>query len=124
MLLSGPQVDPGFDGVLVVRVTNLSPRRVTLPFEAPFLTVQFFLLNQPVGHPYTGSRQGQMGLQTKDMEELVHPDSPTIGGMVRSLATLAHDVGDLKTSVKWMGYAIPIIVALGIAVIGIIVGVK
>jgi dCTP deaminase len=124
MLLSGPQVDPGFDGVLVVRVTNLSPRRVTLPYEAPFLTAQFFKLNQPVGAPYVGSRQGQTGLQAKDVEELINPETPTIGGMVRSLASLARDVGDLKTSVKWMGFAIPIIVALGITVIGIIVALK
>jgi hypothetical protein len=41
--------------------------------------------------------------------------------MVRSFATLASDVSDLKTSVKWMAYAILIIVGLGITIIGIIV---
>jgi hypothetical protein len=44
--------------------------------------------------------------------------------MVRSLSALARDVSDLKTSVKWMGWAIPIIVGLGITVIGIIVALK
>lgn len=124
MLLSGPQIDPGFDGILIVRVTNLSPNRITLTYEAPFLTGQFFKLAQPVGRPYAGSRHGQTGIASKDIRELSNPDSPTIGGMVKSLATLAHDVGDLKTSVKWMGIAIPVIVGLGIAIIGIIVGIK
>lgn len=123
VLLSGPQIDPGFGGMLVVRVTNLSPSRVTLPFEAPFLTVQFFRLSHPVEKPYAGSRQGQTGLSPDDIRELSDPDSPTIGGMVRSLAALAADVSDLKTSVKWMAWAIPIIVALGIAVIGVVVSV-
>jgi deoxycytidine triphosphate deaminase len=124
VLLSGPQIDPGFDGVLVIRVTNLAPKRITLPHQAKFLTVQFFKLNHPVSHPYDGPRQGQTGLGTDDLRELAHPDSPTLGGMVRSLSALARDVSDLKTSVKWMGWAIPIIVGLGITVIGIIVALK
>jgi dCTP deaminase len=123
-LLSGPQIDPGFDGVLVVRVTNLSPNRVTLMYETPFLTAQFFKLNRPVERPYRGKRQGQVGITETDVEALINSESQTIGGMVRSLANLARDVGELKTSVKWMGFAIPIIVGLGIAVIGIIVSLQ
>lgn len=106
VLLSGPQIDPGFDGVLVVRVTNLAPRRVTLAYEAAFLTVQFFKLNAPVANPYQGSRQGQTGLAPKDMESVVSADSPTLGGMVRSLATLAADVGALKTSVRALTWVV------------------
>ncbi len=124
VLLSGPQIDPGFSGVLVVRVTNLSPRRVTLPYEAPFLTVQFFRLSSPVQRPYSGSRQGQTGLGDKDLEELTHPDAPTLGGMVRALAALAQDVNSLKTSVRWMAWVIPIIVTIGMTIVAIVVSVK
>src|SRR2546425_11737845 len=84
-LLSGPQIDPGFNGVLIVRLTNLAPRRITLAYEAPFLTAQFFKLAREVERPYSGSRQGQTGLGPKDIEALTNPDSPTLGGMVRSL---------------------------------------
>lgn len=124
VLLSGPQIDPGFHGVLIVRVTNLAPRRITLTFEAPFLTVQFFRLAHAVEKPYTGSRQGQTGLGQTDIEELTHPDSPTLGGMVKSLTALASDVGDLKTAVKWMAWAVPVIVAIGMTVVGLVVGLK
>lgn len=124
VLLSGPQIDPGFDGVLVVRVTNLAPRRITLAYETPFLTTQFFKLSRPVEKPYSGSRQGQTGLGSVDVEELSNPESPTLGGMVKSLATLAADVSELKVSVKWMAWAIPIIVAIGMTVVGVIVGLK
>ncbi len=123
-LLSGPQVDPGFDGVLVVRVINLAPRRITLTYGNPFLTVQFFKLAIPVEKPYSGSRQSQTGLQSADIEELSNPDSPTLGGMVKSLATLASDVGELKTSVKWMGWAIPVIVLVGMTVVGLVAVLK
>ncbi len=131
ILLSGPQVDPGFNGVLVVRVTNLSPRRVTLAYEAPFLTIQFFMLNHPVSKPYAGSRQGQTGLGASDVEELTHPDSPTLGGMVKSLTALATDVGDLNTTVarlegsmSRLSWVIPLLVGFGIAVTAIIVALK
>lgn len=135
-LLSGPQVDPGFDGVLIVRVTNLAPRRITLAYEAPFLTCQFFKLAAPVLHPYAGSRQGQSGLSARDIEELSSSDSPTLGGMVKSLSALAEDVGELtgavselrgavsemKGTVKVMSYAMGIgftILSLIIAIAGV-----
>lgn len=131
VLLSGPQVDPGFHGVLIVRVTNLSPRRVTLMYEAPFLTVQFFRLARPVANPYNGSRQGQTGLGSGDIEELPHPDSPTLGGMVKSLSVLASDVGELNMSVarlegsmSRLSWVIPLLVAFGIGVTAIIIAFK
>jgi dCTP deaminase len=131
VLLSGPQIDPGFHGVLIVRVTNLSPRRVTLMHEAPFLTVQFFRLTRPVTNPYAGSRQGQTGLGVGDIEELTHPDSPTLGGMVKSLAVLATDVGDLNASVarlegsmSRLSWVIPLLVGFGIAVTAVIIAFK
>ncbi len=131
VLLSGPQVDPGFRGVLIVRVTNLSPRRVTLTHEAPFLTAQFFRLTRPVSKPYAGTRQGQTGLGAADIEELTHPDSPTLGGMVKSLSALAEDVSGLNTSVarlegnmSRLSWVIPMLVAFGIAITAIIVAVK
>lgn len=116
-LLSGPQIDPGFDGKLVVRMTNLSPNRVTLAYEAPFLTAQFFKLSRPVEHPYAGPRQGQTGLRPEDLDDLMTSDNMTLGGVVKSLASLARDVSELKTSVRWMARALPAIVAFGIAAI-------
>ncbi len=131
VLLSGPQIDPGFHGVLIVRVTNLAPRRVTLTYEAPFLSVQFFKLTHAVAKPYAGARQGQTGLGADDIEELTHPDSPTLGGMVKSLTALAADVGDLNTSVarlegsmSRLSWVIPVLVAFGIGVTAIITALK
>ncbi len=131
VLLSGPQVDPGFRGVLVVRVVNLAPRRVTLPYEAPFLTVQFFRLDHPVARPYAGSRQGQTGLGPADLEELTNPDSPTMGGMLRSLRSLAEDVNGLTASVarlegsmSRLAWVVPALVAFGISITSVLVALK
>jgi dCTP deaminase len=127
VLLSGPQIDPGFNGVLVVRVTNLAPQRITLAYETPFLTAQFFKFNSPVDQPYSGSRQGQTGLHPRDVEALSSPDSPTLGGMVKSLTALARDVSKLQTSVRWMAWAVGIgigIMSLALTVVGLIAALK
>lgn len=102
----------------------MAPRRITLPYQAPSLTTQFFKLNQPVASPYRGSRQGQTGIQPRDIEQLSTSEAPTIGGMVNSLARLAEDVSALKTSVTWMAWAVPLVVSIGMAVVGFVVAVK
>ena len=84
------------------------------------LTAQFFKLSHPVRRPYQGSRQGQTGLGPKDIEELTNPDSPTLGGMVKSLSSLARDVGDLKTAIKWMTWAIGVSISfMALALTGV-----
>ncbi len=124
MLLSGPQIDPGFEGRLIVRVTNLAPRRVTLGYEGAFLTTQYLKLAAPVERPYQGSRQGQTGLSAKDIEATADPESPTLGGMVKSLQTLARDVSSLQASVRAMAWVVGIGLPLVVAVVGTIVGLR
>ncbi len=43
---------------------------------------------------------------------------------MKTLGSLAADVRELRTSVKWLAWAIPIIVAIGMAVVGIVVAVR
>jgi hypothetical protein len=123
-ILSGPQVDPGFTGVLVVRLVNLAPVRVTLPYEAPFLTIQFFRLAHDVEAPYQGARQSQGGIAATDIQELSQTEGMTLGGVIKTLGTLAKDVGELKGSIKGLAIWVPVIVTLGIAIIAIIVAIK
>lgn len=124
LMLSGPQIDPGFRGGLVVRLVNLAPSPVVLKYQDPFLTVQFFRLNEPVANPYSGPRQDQSGISAQDMQDLTQTEGLTLGGVVKTLSSLAADVKDLRTSVRWLAWAIPIIVAIGMTVIGIVVSAK
>lgn len=124
LMLSGPQVDPGFEGVLVVRVVNLAPNAVALPYKAPFLTAQFFRLSGPVENPYAGARQGQEGIGPTDIQELAQTEGITLGGVIKTLQALAADVSELRGSMKLLAWAVPTIVLVGMAVVAIIVGVK
>jgi dCTP deaminase len=124
LLLSGPQIDPGFRGIIVVRVVNLSPKPVALPYEEPFLTVQFFRLSEPVSGAYSGPRQDQPGITGRDIQELVETEGLTLGQVIKTLSTLAKDVSELRGSVSKLSWLVPLVVAVGIAAVSIIVALK
>lgn len=124
LLLSGPQIDPGFRGVLVMRVVNLAPKRIALPYEAPFLTAQFFRLAEPVAKRYEGARQDQTGINARDIQELTQTEGLTLGEMLKTLSSLALDVSELRGSVSKLAWFLPGIVIFGITVIAIIVAIK
>jgi len=124
LMLSGPQIDPGFRGALVVRVINLAPKPIALPYEAPFLTLQFFRLSTPVSKPYSGPQQGQSGIGSRDIQELVEAEGLTLGQMMKTLSALAKDVSELRGSVSKLTWFLPLIVAVGMAVITIVVSLK
>jgi hypothetical protein len=123
-MLSGPQIDPGFRGILVVRMINLAPKPLALPYEAPFLTVQFFRLTNPVQKPYSGPQQGQTGITARDIQELVETEGLTLGQVIRTLGALATDVARLRGSVDRLSWLVPLIVGLGMAVVAIVAVIK
>jgi dCTP deaminase len=124
LMLSGPQIDPGFRGILVVRMINLAPKPLALPYEAPFLTVQFFRLTNPVQKPYSGPQQGQTGITARDIQELVETEGLTLGQVIRTLGALATDVARLRGSVDRLSWLVPLIVGLGMAVVAIVAVIK
>jgi dCTP deaminase len=123
-ILAGPQIDPGFNGYLVVGLTNLSPRDITIPYKEEFCTVEFYEFTEPVSNPYDGEYQGQTGIMGKDLELLVDSQGMTFGEVIKSLGTLSASVGDLSRWVKFLAWAIPTIVVVGLTVIGVIVFLK
>jgi hypothetical protein len=71
------------------------------------------------------------GINARDIQELTQTEGLTLGEMMKTLNTLAVNVSDLRLSVgKLEGsvgkltWVIPLIIALGIAIISIIVGLK
>jgi len=124
LMLSGPQIDPGFIGILVVRLVNLAPKPIALPYEAPFLTLQFFRLAHDVEKPYSGPQQGQGGISARDIQELVDTEGLTLGQVMKTLSALAKDVAEVRGSITRLAWSIPAIILFGIAVIGVIVALK
>ena len=121
-MLAGPQIDPGFDGHLVVGLTNLSPRDIIIPYREQFCTVEFYRFAEDVSHPYEGEYQGQAGISGRDLEALVEFQGMTFGEVIRELGSLSANVNDLSRSVKFLTWVVPAIFTIGIAVIAVLVG--
>lgn len=68
ILLSGPQIDPGFDGVLTVTLFNAGTSEVILSYMEKFATVEFFLLQTPASKRYTGPYQRQTKITSEEIE--------------------------------------------------------
>jgi dCTP deaminase len=131
LMLSGPQIDPTFDGVLKVRLVNLAPKPIALTYEAPFLTIQFFRLSSPVNKEYCGPSQGQEKITSSDIQELIGMKGMTLGEVMKSLSALAQQVATLGTNVAklegtvskfglFMGLYIGLM-TLAVTVVGILV---
>ncbi|MBA7478865.1 dCTP deaminase, dUMP-forming [subsurface metagenome] len=123
-ILSGPQIDPGFKGVLVVGLSNLSPRDITIPYKERFCTLEFYKLAEPASEPYHGEYQGQTGISPQDLENLVEAQGMTFGQVIKLLGELSLNVKSLSDSVTFLKWIIPIavaVLAIGITVVGILV---
>ncbi len=124
LMLSGPQIDPGFQGILTVRVINLAPKPIALPYEEAFLTIQFFRLSHAVTKTYAGIRQKQAGISARDIQELVETEGLTLGQVMKTLGALAKDVSELRGGIARLTWLVPIIIAIGMATIAIMVKLK
>jgi len=129
LMLSGPQIDPTFDGVLKVRLVNLAPKPIALTYEAPFLTIQFFRLSSPVNKDFCGPSQGQEKITSADIQELIGMKGMTLGEVMKTLGVLAKDVATMGTniaklegSVSKFGYFV-VFMTLVVTVVGVLVSV-
>lgn len=122
ILLSGPQIDPGFQGVLVLGLNNVSPSDLVIPHKEKFCTVEFYRLNEEPLRPYAGEYQDQSGISGRDIEILAEAQGMTFGQVIKALSAVAGDVKSLAESVNFLKWAIPIMIGLGTAVTSAIVG--
>lgn len=122
VLLSGPQIDPGFGGVLVLGLSNLSPTDAVLPYKEKFCTVEFYELSEEAKEPYRGEYQGQEAISGRDLEILVEAQGMTFGQVITTLNALAADVKALTESVNFLKWAIPAMIGFGAVLTTGIVG--
>jgi len=128
---TGPQIDPGYDGKLVIGLTNLTPKAITLPFKDDLLTVEFHKLEEPSSNPYSGPYKGRKELGPEDIEFITESEGMALSEVLNTLRSLSANVGTLTTDVtalttemrhyKWV---IPVLLLIGLTVIGVIVAIK
>lgn len=121
---TGPQIDPGYEGRLIVGITNLTPRNISLPYKDDFLSVEFHRLEEPATRPYSGPYQGRVELGPEELEFIAESEGMALSDMLKTLRSLSDNVGTLASQVKILYWAVPIIMGIGILAISIIVGLK
>ena len=128
---TGLQIDPGYHGRLFIGITNLTPRFITLPYGDEFLSVEFHKLDEPASKPYDGPYQDRVNLGPEEIRFITESESMSLSEVLTTLRCLSDNVGELSkdllvltTEFRKYKWVVPLIVAIGITVIGIIVGLK
>ncbi len=125
---TGPQIDPGYRGRLIIGLTNLTPKPVSLPHKDDLISVEFHRLEEAASEPYNGPYQDRDELGAEEIEFITESEGMALSEMMTTLrslssnvAELATDVTRLTTSVDSIRWIVPVVVSAGIAIIGIIV---
>lgn len=121
---TGPQIDPGYDGRLIIGVTNLTPQNVSLPYKDPFVSVEFHRLESPATKIYCGPYQKKYELGAEEIEFITESEGMALSEVLTTLRSLSANVSALSKQVKNLEWLIPVIVGIGITVIGVIVALK
>ncbi len=121
---TGPQIDPGFHGRLIVGVTNLTPTAVSLPHGDDFVSIEFHKLSEPTTKPYSGPFQGKMELGPDEIEMVTEGQGMALSEILTTMSSLSSNVASLASEVKGLKVSVPLIVGVGVTLIAILVAIK
>lgn len=121
---TGPQVDPGYHGRLIIGMTNLSPKPVTLSYGDDLLSIEFHKLSEASTKPYSGPYQDRLTLGPEEIEAITENEGMALSEVLTTLRSLSQNVGALTKEMKTFRWLIPLMIAFGIAVVAIIVSIK
>jgi dCTP deaminase len=116
VLLAGLQIDPGWDGYLVLGMYNASPRSITLDYQSPICTVDFYRLATTVSKGFQTGDEQKIGLIPKiDKDYLRTLETQTLSEMSESVRRLSENVSTL-TTITYKVILPILLIILGLAV--------
>ena len=115
-LLSGLQIDPGWDGPLVLGLANLSPRTITLDYGDFLCTIEIHRLNREAGKSYEGpymAEQRKGRIPTADKDYLRTIETMSVTDLTRALIDLSSSIESIGKWVQgfWIGFGILIVLS-------------
>jgi len=117
---TGAQIDPGFYGRLIVGLTNLTPKSVSLGFRDDFLTVEFHRLEQATTQPYKGPYQGKTSLEGEDIAYITETEAMSLSEMLVALRSLSQNVASLAGEMKFLKWVVPVMLGAIALIVGAI----
>lgn len=118
VVLAGLQIDPGFNGVLVLGIYNASPRGISIDYMSPICTVEFHKLAKPVNVPFNRAdvdEQQRGHIPKADRDYLKTLETQSLSEMSESVRYLSENVATLTKTVNKV--IIPIIIGIFVTVI-------
>jgi len=105
ILLSGLQIDPGFEGVLVLGTCNLSPRSITIEYGDSLCTVEIHKLSREASKSYSGEAmeaQKEGRIPSADKDYLRTVETMSVSDLTEALLTLSNNVNTLTSNIRWL----------------------
>lgn len=121
---TGLQVDPGYHGRLRIVVANLTPEPISLPYKDDFVSLELHRLDEATTKPYSGAVQDQTTLTPNDVAAVTETNGMAFSEVIMTLRSVSANVGALSSEVRTLRWAVPLIVGIGMAVVGAIVALK
>lgn len=121
LLLAGLQVDPGFNGHLILGLANLSPRSVYIDHEEAIATLEIHKLARPAAAPYAGMYAGKQttgAIPRQDADYLRTIETLSVSDLTQALLRLSDNVGTLTRDVRVWGF--PLATGILLAVLGLV----
>lgn len=109
---TGPQIDPGYYGRIIVGVTNLTPKPISLPYKDDFLSIEIHRLEEATTKPYIGLYQGRLELGPEEIESIMEAEGMALSEVIKTLGSLSKNVSLMANQVKLLLWALPITVAI------------
>ena len=97
---AGPQIDPGYHGRLIIGLSNLTPRAISLPYKDDLVSVEFHRLEQATTKPYTGPYQDKLELGAEEIEFITESEGMALSEVLTTLRALSQNVGALTDQVN------------------------
>jgi len=97
---TGLHVDPGFNGLLVIGLTNISSKTISFPHRDKFLSIEFHQLAEPAQQGYTGPYQGRDCLEPEDIRIALDREVDSMPEMMQTVRALVTTVEGLKMTVE------------------------
>ncbi len=116
VLLAGIQIDPTFEGILVIGAYNASSRKLTLDYKDRFATIEFHRLSRPSEKPHHGIEEQKHGHIPKvDRDYLRQLETASLSDLTKNMISLSQSVHTLTTITYKI--IVPILVAIFGAVV-------
>lgn len=117
VLLAGLQIDPGFEGHLVLGIYNAAPRQLVLDYLSPFCTVEFHQLAKPVEKPYVPRGEQLKGqIPQVDKDYLRTLETKSLSEVAESVRQLTANMGEMNRWIKQV--VLPILMLILAAIVG------